>query len=93
MIKMHHHHVPLLFLFLSLVVASTFTADYRYDKHETNYRNLPKLHELPDVSGHLPGSAWLWGENDGLGRLNFLTSERIWQSMKEVEKGDLVPLK
>ncbi|KAF8246277.1 hypothetical protein K440DRAFT_685493 [Wilcoxina mikolae CBS 423.85] len=69
-----------------------FTADFKYDKFETNYKKLPKRSELPTIPGHLKGSAWLWGEDDGLGRLNFLTPQRVFQSMKEVKTGELVPL-
>ena len=43
-----------------------FSPAFRYDKHETNYRKLPKRSQLPRVPGHLEGSAWLWGEEDGV---------------------------
>ncbi|KAI5804810.1 hypothetical protein DFH27DRAFT_590734 [Peziza echinospora] len=62
------------------------------EKYEISYRNLPKIHELPEVPGHINGSAWLWGPDDGLGRLNFLTSTRIQASLKFVKLGELIPL-
>lgn len=50
-----------------------FSPAYRYDKHETNYRKLPKRSQLPRVPGHLEGSAWLWGDDDGV---SFVLEER-----------------
>jgi hypothetical protein len=49
-----------------LVNKPKFTTDFKYDKFETNYKKLPKRNQLPTVPGHLNGSAWLWGEDDGV---------------------------
>ena len=63
---MHTFGLPLLLFLGFSAAASDFSANYRYDKDETRYDKLPKLSQLPRVPGHLPGSAWLWGEEDGV---------------------------
>ncbi|KAI5778908.1 hypothetical protein EDC01DRAFT_775782 [Geopyxis carbonaria] len=57
-----------------------------------DHNKLPKLSQLPKVPGHPDGSAWLWGKEDQLGRLNFLTPKRVLNSMEEVESGEVIPL-
>ncbi|CCX33331.1 hypothetical protein FPQ18DRAFT_123628 [Pyronema domesticum] len=84
--------LPQLAFLAALPQAFCYTPEFRYDKHETSYANLPKKAELPKVPGHLDGSAWLWGPEDGLGRLNFLTPARVKASMEEVRTGEMVPL-
>lgn len=45
---------------------------------------LPKLNELPLNPGDPPKSAWgLWGPNDKLGALNYLTDEVVLKAIKE----------
>ena len=69
-----------------------FPTDFRYIKDATNYSQLPKRSQLPVVPGNLNESAWFWGPEDGLGRLNFLTPKRVRSSIKECKTGELVPL-
>ena len=69
-----HHSLPVLTASLLLLAAQCclaaesprFPTNFRYDKFETNYRKLPKRDQLPLVPGNLPGSAWLWGADDGV---------------------------
>ena len=62
-----------------------FTANFRYDKFETNYRKLPKRHQLPAVPGNLPGSAWLWGADDGVCVLLLLLLLPLYMPVCRVE--------
>ena len=62
-----------------------FPPDFRYDKHETDYRKLPRRSQLPRVPGNLEGSAWLWGEDDGVG-----LSSVFFPSFERMEGGGLM---
>lgn len=54
---------------------------------------FPKRSQLPIVAGTPEGSAWFWGGNDELGRLNLLTPERILKATEEnVKTGCVVSL-
>jgi hypothetical protein len=54
---------------------------------------FPKRANLPVVPGTPAGSAWFWGGNDELGRLNLLTPQRISKATQEnVKKGDVISL-
>ena len=44
---------------------------------EADRDTFPKLEELPKIPGAPPGAAWVWGPEDGLGRLNLLTPKRV----------------
>lgn len=56
-------------------------------------RPYPKFSELPLASSNPPHSAWgLWGQEDELGTLNQLTSERTVQAAKEIKTGVRVGL-
>ncbi|NWJ48001.1 MAG: cyclase family protein [Chloroflexi bacterium] len=56
-------------------------------------KNLPSFDELPAVVGKPPRSAWgLWGDEDELGTLNLLTSERVVEAAKLVRSGDVFAL-
>jgi len=58
-----------------------------------DFSTLPKRADLPIVAGTPSGSAWFWGGNDELGRLNLLTSQRIAEASQEnVKTGDVVSL-
>ncbi|KAH7141880.1 putative cyclase-domain-containing protein [Dactylonectria macrodidyma] len=54
--------------------------------------NLPKRSELPHIPGTPEGSAWLWGQDDELGRLNLLTPERRAAAAKLIQTGETVSL-
>lgn len=55
---------------------------------------LPGLADLPLRPGDPPNSAWgLWGPEDKLGALNYLTDEVVLRTMKEeVKTGERVGL-
>lgn len=54
---------------------------------------FPKRAQLPVVAGTPQGSAWFWGGNDELGRLNLLTPERIRKATQDnVKTGCVVSL-
>jgi hypothetical protein len=56
---------------------------------------LPALGDLPLNKGDPPNSAWgLWGKDDELGPLNYLTDELVLKTIKtEVKTGVRVGLK
>lgn len=55
--------------------------------------SFPKRAQLPVVAGTPEGSAWFWGGNDELGRLNLLTPERTRKATQEnVKLGCVVSL-
>jgi kynurenine formamidase len=54
---------------------------------------IPKFDELPVQPGAPPESTWgIFGENDGIGCLNFLTPERIIEAARLVQKGKVFRL-
>ncbi|KAH8664845.1 hypothetical protein BGZ61DRAFT_498997 [Ilyonectria robusta] len=59
---------------------------------DPNSNSLPKRSELPDVPGTPKGSAWFWGKNDELGRLNLLTPQRRAAASKLIRTGEVVSL-
>ncbi|KIW81682.1 hypothetical protein Z517_04708 [Fonsecaea pedrosoi CBS 271.37] len=54
--------------------------------------SLPKLSELETKPGAPPQSAWFWGENDELGRLNLLTPRRVASAARLIQTGERVGL-
>lgn len=52
---------------------------------------FPTRKEVPSVPGP-EGNAWVWGENDQIGRLNLLTPTRVAAAAKEVRSGEIVPV-
>ncbi|KAJ5097387.1 hypothetical protein N7456_008108 [Penicillium angulare] len=53
---------------------------------------FPLLKELPTLPDAPEGAAWVWGDDDQLGRLNLLTPERVKASVAEVTTGEMVRL-
>lgn len=47
-------------------LAPVFDSDFRYNEDEDDYKNLPKLSELPAIIGAPEGAAWFWGDEDGV---------------------------
>ncbi|KAI8943365.1 hypothetical protein NX059_001380 [Plenodomus lindquistii] len=54
--------------------------------------NFPTRKELPQVPGAPAEAAWVWGENDFIGRLNLLTPTRVAAAAKEIQSGEIVPV-
>jgi hypothetical protein len=50
---------------------------------------IPKFSELSHIPGNdkAPGCAWIWGDDDNVGTLNFLTSEVILAAKDEIRVG------
>ncbi|KAI9689503.1 MAG: hypothetical protein M1822_010154 [Bathelium mastoideum] len=53
---------------------------------------FPSRKEMPKIAGAPDGAAWVWGDNDYLGRLNLLTPSRVAAAAKEIQTGDIVPV-
>jgi hypothetical protein len=53
---------------------------------------FPTRKNLPTAPGAPPEAAWVWGEEDYIGRLNLLTPTRIKAAAAEIRTGEVVPL-
>ncbi|KAF2810797.1 uncharacterized protein BDZ99DRAFT_462116 [Mytilinidion resinicola] len=51
---------------------------------------FPTRQELPVIPGAPEGAAWVWGDNDYIGRLNLLTPTRVAAASKEIRTGEIV---
>ncbi|KAF2488132.1 hypothetical protein BDY17DRAFT_320632 [Neohortaea acidophila] len=54
--------------------------------------NLPKRSEITPGPGEPEGTAWVWGKDDELGRLNLLTPRRKLAAAKLIQHGESVNL-
>ncbi len=61
-------------------------------KFDPDSDSLPKRAELPEMSGAPKDTAWFWGKDDELGRLNLLTPRRKLAASKLVEHGETINL-
>ncbi|KAI0835464.1 hypothetical protein F5Y06DRAFT_276331 [Hypoxylon sp. FL0890] len=53
---------------------------------------LPLRKDLRPKSGEPEDSAWIWGSDDELGRLNLQTPERIKKALETISSGETIPL-
>jgi kynurenine formamidase len=54
---------------------------------------FPRRKDLPTIPGAPTDSAWVWGPNDNLGRLNLLTPSRVAAAAKEcIKTGEMARL-
>lgn len=60
-----------------------------FDPDSTKF---PTRRELPAIPGAPEGAAWVWGDEDGIGRLNLLTPTRVAAAAKEIRSGQIVPI-
>ncbi|KAI9699316.1 MAG: hypothetical protein M1836_002926 [Candelina mexicana] len=60
-----------------------------FDPDSTKF---PLRNELPTIPSAPAGAAWVWGQDDFLGRLNLLTPTRVAAAGKEIKTGEIVPL-
>ena len=62
---------------------------------DPNCTNFPRRQDVPQPPYAPPGvpTAWVWGENDSLGRLNLLTPTRVKAAASEIKTGEMVSLK
>jgi hypothetical protein len=54
---------------------------------------FPTRRNLPSIPGAPPGAAWVWGKDDGLGRLNLLTPTRVAAAAKDIKTGEVISVK
>jgi hypothetical protein len=66
----------------------TATLSMPFDPDSTIF---PTRKELPTIPGAPEGAAWVWGDNDNIGRLNLLTPTRV-AAGKEIRSGEIVPV-
>ncbi|CAL5870679.1 uncharacterized protein PFLUO_LOCUS4919 [Penicillium psychrofluorescens] len=59
---------------------------------DPNCAHFPLRKDLPRLPGAPEGAAWVWGENDQIGRLNLLTPQRVKASVAEILTGEMVRL-
>ncbi|KAL4934646.1 uncharacterized protein BDV17DRAFT_297080 [Aspergillus undulatus] len=53
---------------------------------------FPSRRELPKTAGAPDDAAWVWGEDDQIGRLNLLTPARVKAAAAEIKTGEMVRL-
>ncbi|KAF2179086.1 hypothetical protein K469DRAFT_741767 [Zopfia rhizophila CBS 207.26] len=53
---------------------------------------FPTRKELPSIPGAPPEAAWVWGDDDYLGRINLLTPTRVSAASKEIKTGEIISL-
>ncbi|KAH7009729.1 hypothetical protein EDB80DRAFT_713762 [Ilyonectria destructans] len=53
---------------------------------------FPTRTELPRIPGAPEQAAWVWGDDDYVGRLNLLTPQRVAAAAKEIQTGEIVPV-
>jgi hypothetical protein len=56
-------------------------------------KSFPKLQDLPKIPNAPKYAAWVWGADDGLGRLNLLTPARVLAAKNEIRLGEMIPVK
>ncbi|KAI9729221.1 MAG: hypothetical protein M1834_007013 [Cirrosporium novae-zelandiae] len=59
---------------------------------DPNSTKFPTRKNLPDIPGAPPEAAWVWGEDDYIGRLNLLTPTRVKAAAAEIRTGEMVPV-
>jgi hypothetical protein len=53
---------------------------------------FPTRKNLPTIPGAPPEAAWVWGDDDYIGRLNLLTPTRVKAAAAEIKTGEVIPL-
>ena len=56
---------------------------------DPNSKTFPSRKDLPSIPGAPKDAAWFWGKDDGLGRLNLLTPDRVKAAAKEIQTGEM----
>ena len=60
---------------------------------DPNSTKFPTRKELPAIEGAPEEAAWVWGNDDFIGRLNLLTPTRVAAAAKEIRTGEIVHVK
>ena len=56
---------------------------------DPNSKTFPNRKDLPSIPGAPKDAAWFWGKDDGLGRLNLLTPDRVKAAAQEIKTGEM----
>lgn len=59
---------------------------------DPNSTKFPTRKEHPKIPNAPDQAAWVWGEDDFLGRLNLLTPSRVTAASREIKSGEIVPV-
>ncbi|KAF2269026.1 hypothetical protein CC78DRAFT_529639 [Lojkania enalia] len=59
---------------------------------DPNCTKFPTRKELPSIPGAPAEAAWVWGDDDYLGRVNLLTPARVAAAAKEIRTGEIIPV-
>jgi hypothetical protein len=59
---------------------------------DPNSTYFPLRKALPKIPGAPEDAAWVWGENDYVGRLNLLTPARVKAAAAEIKTGEMARL-
>ncbi|KAL8951172.1 MAG: hypothetical protein Q9222_002832 [Ikaeria aurantiellina] len=54
---------------------------------------FPSRKDVPRRADAPPGAAWVWGEDDQVGRINLLTPTRVKAATAEIKVGETIALK
>ncbi|KAL8709792.1 MAG: hypothetical protein Q9220_005578 [cf. Caloplaca sp. 1 TL-2023] len=54
---------------------------------------FPNRKDVPRRADAPAGAAWVWGEDDQLGRINLLTPTRVKAATAEIKTGETIALK
>lgn len=57
-----------------------------------NATSFPLRKDLPKIPGAPEDAAWVWGEEDYIGRLNLLTPARVEAAAVEIKTGEMARL-
>lgn len=59
---------------------------------DPNSSYFPLRKDLPKIRGAPEDAAWVWGEDDYVGRLNLLTPARVKAAASEIKTGEMARL-
>ena len=59
---------------------------------DPNSTYFPLRKDLPKIRGAPDDAAWVWGEDDNIGRLNLLTPARVKAAASEIKTGEMTRL-
>ena len=59
---------------------------------DPNSTYFPQRKDLPKIRGAPEDAAWVWGEDDNVGRLNLLTPARVKAAASEIKTGEMARL-
>jgi hypothetical protein len=59
---------------------------------DPNSTYFPLRKDLPKIRGAPEDAAWVWGEDDYVGRLNLLTPARVKAASSEIKTGEMARL-